>query len=476
MKYLDKKHKSIVEHEADRQLCDDLMDGQREVKAKGDKYLTRWRTEKPEQGGGDKYQIRLKDALLFPLFKHSIIKFVSMIKSKPETWQDEADAQNPLLLNMDGKGNNFRAWSGKILTEGLSVGVSGQLVYMDALPDNVTSLDAQQKAGIRPYFQGYEAEDIINFKYRNVSGKQVLSELRLKECELIPDPEEPANEKERDYILRLLLDDNGEYCQQLWIKADKGDEFIRHDKGVDYYPLFHGQRMKMIPFWFFGDIDEQPPLMDLANINKTHYNAFSYKLTSLRAYANPILVLSGANHDPNKTINIDTLVEIASPDGKMFFVSPGSDGYAPMVDEVKNLEMLASIIGANEIAPRDIAASANVTATATMVGQSGQTCNLADYAISTSKTLSELLTFMFSWADKGFNRVVKVDLNTDFLPKSWAPEQVRLWFDSGMISYPTAYSMGKGLGITYANDTPEKEQAAIGEQQPAMLPTNASGL
>ena len=465
MKGLDKKHKSIVKHEEDRKLCDDLMDGQREVKVKGDTYLTRWRTE--QNNGSEDFNSRKKDALLMPLFSHSIIKFVSMVQSKPETWVDEADSMNPLLLNMDGKGNNFRAWSGKILTDGLSVGVSGQLVYMDSLPDNVTSLDAQQKAGIRPYSQCYEAEDIINFKYRNVSGKQVLSEIRLKECELIPDPDEPANEKERDYILRLLLDENGEYCQQLWIKADKSDEFIRHDKGVDYYPLFHGQRMTMIPFWFFGDIDEQPPLMDLANINLLHYNVYSGMLWSLRMFSCPILF--GAGFDTDEDIDITKFVAVRNQQATMGFIQPGSDGFAPMTQQIKELEMSAAIIGTNELLPKDIAQAANVTATSTMVGQSGQTCNLADYAIGTSKTLSELLTFMFAWADKGFSRAVKVDLNTDFLPKDWTPEQVRLWFDSGMISYPTAYSMGKGLGMAYAQDTPEKEQAAIGELSPAMI-------
>lgn len=464
MKGLDKKHKSITEHEADRKLCDDLMDGQRKVKDKGDTYLTRWRAERDQ--GSDDFKSRLKDALLKPLFKRSITQFSAMIQSKPETWQDEADSMNTLLLNMDGKGGNFRDWSGKILTEGLSVGVSGQLVHMDELPENVTSLDAQQKAGIRPYSQCYEADDIINWKYRNVGGKQVLSEIRLKECELYPDPEEPVNEKERDYILRLLLDENGEYCQQRWIKADKSDAFIRHDDSVDVYPLFHGQRMTMIPFWFFGDIDEAPPLIELANINLLHYNVYSGMLWSLRMFSCPILMLAG--FDTDKDVDITKAVVVRDPQARGEFIQPGSDGFAPMTQQIKELEMSAAIIGTNELLPKDIAQAANVTATSTMVGQSGQTCNLADYAISTSKKLSELLTFMFSWADKGFNRAVKVDLNTDFMPKSWTPEQVRLWFDSGMISYPTAYSMGKGLGITYANDTPEKEQAAIGEQAPTM--------
>ena len=471
MKGLDKPHKSIKEHEADRQLCDDLMDGQREVKDKGDKYLTRWRTE--QNNNNDDFKSRLKDALLIPLFSHSVIKFVSMIQSKSETWQDEADSMNPLLLNMDGKGGNFMDWSGKILTEGLSVGVSGQLVYMDALPTDVTTADAQQKAGIRPYSQAYEAEHIINWKYRNVSGRQVLSEIRLKECELIQDPDEPVNDKESKYILRLLLDDNGFYCQQRWIKADKSDDFIRHDDGVDIYPLFHGQRMTMIPFWFFGDIDEQPPLMDLANINLLHYNVYSGMLWSLRMFSCPILMLAGFDTDAD--VDITKAVVVRDPQAHGGFIQPGSDGFAPMTQQIKDLEAAAAIIGTNELLPKDIAQAANVTATSTMVGQSGQTCNLADYAISTSKTLSELLTFMFSWSDKGFNRKVKVTLNTDFLPKSWTPEQVRLWFDSGMISGETSYSMGKGLGITYAGADWEKESAKIGEQSPAMLPTQNMG-
>jgi phage terminase large subunit len=64
----------------------------------------------------------------------------------------------------------------------------------------------EQKAGIRPYLKNIPLENLIGWKSAVVAGKEVLTQIRIKECATEPDPENPWQDKDVDQIRVITRD------------------------------------------------------------------------------------------------------------------------------------------------------------------------------------------------------------------------------------------------------------------------------
>jgi hypothetical protein len=169
-----------------------------------------------------------------------------------------------LAANCDGAGASLYQQSQATTKAVLETGRHGLYVdYSEAL------------AG--PIIKAYRAEDIINWRTANMGGKTVLTMVVLAEEAEIDDGYETVCVPQ----WRELLLEEGKFIVRLWQKPTKEAEPIQI--GDDIMPRSVGAPLDFIPFQFIGAqsndpaIDE-PPLYDLAYLNRAHYrNSADYE-------------------------------------------------------------------------------------------------------------------------------------------------------------------------------------------------------
>ena len=174
-----------------------------------------------------------------------------------------------LIDNADGKGCGLREVAQKVTAKVISDARYGILVDMPSSPVNDNgervALTRQQNESSEflPKWIQYTADQII---YTRTNGTSTsVDEIRL--TEIRSEPKGKFEWEDVTYIRRLVMID-GVYHNQLW--TDK-DEIVS-----DVEPIANGQKLKSIPFQFFGSDDNSPeysklPLYDLANVNLGHF-------------------------------------------------------------------------------------------------------------------------------------------------------------------------------------------------------------
>ncbi|MBS9780961.1 MAG: DUF4055 domain-containing protein [Gammaproteobacteria bacterium] len=177
-----------------------------------------------------------------------------------------------LQTDCDGAGVSIYQQSQSALTQVLKLG--RHCLFVDYPKTNGEVSIAQKKqAYLRPHIVSIDTEQVINWRTEKVGGVTKLTLVVIQESKETYD--EFATQSEIQYRV-LSLDKNG-YRVRIF---DKDCE----PTGEDYYPTdATGSKWDIIPFVFIGsenndaDIDE-PPLLDLANLNLAHYrNSADYE-------------------------------------------------------------------------------------------------------------------------------------------------------------------------------------------------------
>ncbi|MCP4248318.1 MAG: DUF4055 domain-containing protein, partial [bacterium] len=101
-----------------------------------------------------------------------------------------------------------------------------------------------------------------------------LTHVRLFEMASLPHPGDEFRSLEAEQIRVLDLDGEGFYRQRVF----RFGEGVWRQFGPDILPLMAGRRITFIPFIFLGPKDNRaapakPPLLDLVNLNLSHYRS-----------------------------------------------------------------------------------------------------------------------------------------------------------------------------------------------------------
>lgn len=213
----------------------------------------------------------------------------------------------PAQLNLDEvyqDGRTFLRGLRDTTKEVLTANQYGILLDMPAVKQTTPQVQAIE----------YLAEQIISWSYgKDKSGKTVLTSVLL--LEHVPD-ESALN------IFEGLLKDR---CRMLALDPVTG-EYFQYEASAEYfntmkllpaetdekkvYPTIRGQRLKYIPFYFFGidhgaTVPSKPLLLDIAHLNIAHYQD-SATLTMARHYVgSPIYVAKYANPTLDPSVNVE---------------------------------------------------------------------------------------------------------------------------------------------------------------------------
>lgn len=342
----------------------------------------------------------------------------------------------------------FETFAGETGKEVFLTGRYGVLVDMPKQPEVAPDVELTD-VEMRPYCVGYRAEQIINWRTERQGGDEVLTMVVLEERVEVKDEKDPfKNDAVCQFRVVLLRD--GICIQQLWRARTGGigDEYELYGDEVEL--MRRGDNLTFIPFVFIGALNlspdlEQPPLLDLADVNLGHWRNSVDLEHGLHLVALPTPWVSGAKGRGDGAVDMGPGVrwelEVNGSAGMLEFTGQGLLAISNAMEEKK--KQMASLGGRLlEDAP-----TTAETMGAVKLRHSGETASLRTVAQSLEQGLTHVLQFCLWW--DGFDEVpsdveASVELNKEYLNVRATPQEIQVALTSlqaGGISYETWYAL-----------------------------------
>ena len=223
------------------------------------------------------YRERLNRPTLFNASARTLDGLVGMVMRKPVIITGTAKERlQPFLNDVTlalGDKCDINDFCSDMLEEKLEVSGGGYLVER---PDtNTQGMTTAEVAALnlRCYIAEYDIESIVDWRFDRVNNSSQLVMVRLVETvdEWISDIERNCVEQERRLLLLPVTNpETGnvsyQYVQQIWRENEKNELILVGQK----IPLMNGFPLPYIPF--VADLDDcKPPLIDLVNVNLSHF-------------------------------------------------------------------------------------------------------------------------------------------------------------------------------------------------------------
>ena len=293
-----------------------------------------------------------------------------------------------------------------------------------------------------------------------MDGKRI-TQLILEEEEYIATSEFEGDEQ---CFYRVLdLDEMGNYRQRKFIEKDK--YFIQ--VGDDIFPQMNGKPLKEIPFYFLGDADELPLLIDLVDLNISHYMTTADLENGCHFTGIPQPWLAGVQLPDGVTLSVGGVNAWVFPDpsAKAQYLEFSGQGLGALEKRLELKEKQMAALGAKMLSDSVTAE----TATGASLRSTGEFSVLAQLSDRVGKVLSRACSFMHLWA--GLPEVA-IKLNADYLPAKMTPQElqalVAAWQAGGISSMTLFNNLQQGELIA-AEVTFEDEMAQIAEQAPVLV-------
>lgn len=391
--------------------CRDVNEGEDAVKKAGETYL-------PTLGGqdGKEYEAYKSRALFYNATARTIQAISGAIFRKPvQTIPD-----SPYVKDR----------AQEVIEEVFEVGRYGILVDLP-------------KDGGEPYFVGYEAEQIINWRYQTIGDEEVLTMVVLREefSEVSPDDSFVSIEKSR--YRELILNSDGVYQQNVYIEeentATKKTEVVLQSSTI---PVAKGVPLNEIPFVFFGPCElsadpDKPPLLDLVNVNLSHYRTSADLEHGRHFTALPTAWVAGFDTETELRIGAGTAWVTNNVQARAGFLEFTGQGLAALEKAMEQKEHLMAVLGARlfESSKGGVEAAETVR-----LRQSADTATASSIANLVSRGLQKAYQWYlnFQLTPEGTEAVVKLnsDVIDSVMTSADAVSMVTLW-QQGAISRDT---------------------------------------
>ena len=429
---VDTKNSEYHEYYEIWERCEHAAEGQDEIHKEGIKYLPRLSGQTDAE-----YHAYKQRALYYNATARTIDGLTGMLFLKPEVITAPTAMDN-IIADVTMGGLSLHQFAEIISEEVITIGRCGVLVDYPPIVNAVTLAQAQAQ-GARPYATMYDAESIINWKTGRINNVEHLTLVVLEE-EYEVEGDEFESKCEPQWRV-LDLGDGGIYRQRVFRK-DKRGEFILVD---EIYPQINGKALNKIPFEFFGVRDnspcvDKPPLLDLVDVNLSHYRTTADYEHGLHFTGLPTPVVTGYySDDKSASLRIGSGTAWLLPDAqsKAFYLEFTGQGLGELREALRSKEAMMATLGARILAPEKRAAESAQTAN---IHRSSENSVLASISQSISIGLTHVMEYLRDWSN--ITGDVKVELNRDFIPNSMTAQDldslVKAW-QSGSISHQTLF-------------------------------------
>ncbi|OGB23343.1 MAG: hypothetical protein A3I66_01370 [Burkholderiales bacterium RIFCSPLOWO2_02_FULL_57_36] len=441
--------------------CRDVAAGQDAVHAAQEEYLPKLKEQTPTD-----YEAYVTRAIFYNATWRTIAGLLGMLYRKPPTI-DVPESVKPLLEDVTMNGVPFHVFSQKVAEESLSVGRVGVLVDYPMASPEMTLADAAE-LNLRPTMCMYKSESIINWRTRRVNNKTVLClvVLAFKYVEQVDEFEEKSENRFR--VLDLDPTTGDTYRMRVFTVDDKGNNILLETS----VPLMGSKPLDFIPFTFIGvdditpDVDE-PPLIDLVDLNLSHYRTTADYEHGCHFTGLPTAVVSGYSPKTDDEgrpieklyIGSQSAWVFTDPNAKASFLEFTGQGLGALERNLDRKEAQMAILGARMLEGQKKAAEAAETAG---IHRSGENSVLSSAAQTLSIGLKKSLETFCLWG--GANAEVTFELNRDFFPMPMDYRMLKELVNAlqkGGISFETFFENLKKGEVISSTITMEEEQTRI---------------
>jgi len=422
------KHTRYQYHAPDWFLLRDLVAGSRAVKAAGSKYL-------PIPGGmdSDEYNAYKNRAVVYGALGRTEQGLRGAIFRKELTHEGYHDEEH--LKDVTLQGESLQSVARTVIDEVLEVGRVGVLV------------DTKENAE-RPWMALYTAENIVNWRTeRDAKGKEIITLLVLREDRDKIDPDD-SFKTIRIERYRVLQTVDGFYQYTIWEADDttKKDSFKIVEGPI--MPTRNGKKMDFVPFVIINSSGltlkiNKPPLLDLAEVNISHYVTSADLEHGAHYTALPMAYFAGFSTDTKIKMGSSNVMVSDSSDAKAGYLEYTGQGLNSLQEIKQDKQRLMAVLGARLLEEQTKSSEAYDSRRLRLSGETGTLADIVDIA---SEGLTKALNYMEWWQTKPEKAVVK--LNNDFLDQSLDPQTLSALFaalQSGEISFDTwFYNLKRG--------------------------------
>lgn len=466
--------------------CRDVAAGQDAVHAGSTTYLPKLKAQE-----NDDYNSYVARAGFYNATWRTISGLVGMLFRKPPKIEVPEEIR-PLLEDVNGQGQPFQLLLQMVSEEALKCGRLAVLVDYPEAPPNISMADAIA-LNLRPTMHVYSTFSVINWRMGQVNNQTVLTMAVLKETEWVPTDEYTGRDEDRWRVLDLVdmplpgtAAVGKRYRQRVYKlkgdqKAAQATNVVQFEQvGTDVYPTMpNGMPLDYIPLVIMGtddvsdDVDE-PPLIDLVDLNLSHYRTMADYEHGCHFTALPTLFLAGFKKDnPNDKVYVgsETAIVSTSPDAHGEYIEFSGAGLGALERNLERKEKQMAILGARMLEPQQRQVEAADTAA---IHRKGEESTLSSIAQALSLGMTKALKWFCSWAGVMDTEGVLVELNRNFFPKPMTPAMLSALLAGWQQGAPGLSDQGlfeqlQEGEIVREDVTLEEEQARIAERQREQL-------
>ena len=243
-------------------------------------------------------------------------------------------------------GLSLHQFAEMVAEEVVKIGRCDVLVDHPPMTEALTVAQAESM-GMRPYMRLYDAESIINWRTDRIDGAEMLTLVVLEEEYKIFEDEFKYECKTQWRVLDLP---EGIYRQRVFRKDDRGNFVLAET----IYPTSQGRPLARIPFEFFGIRDntpcvDKPPLLDLVEVNLSHYRTTADYEHGLHFTGLPTPVVTGFYSDAQDAqlrIGSGTAWLLPDPTSKAFYLEFTGQGLSELREALRAKEAMMATLGA----------------------------------------------------------------------------------------------------------------------------------
>jgi hypothetical protein len=281
----------------------------------------------------DAYRTRVDRSVLSPYTSRLIETAAGAILRKPiqitgdQYWLDLAE-------DIDGLGSSINEYTRRALVSSLTYGHSAILVDYPAAA-GALNLAEERAMGRRPYFVHVDAPQI--WGWRKETGTNRLLQVRIHDYDV-----RPLNEFGEEQIEQMRVIYPGRY--DLYTLGQDVVEFTASGgyslDEIPLVPIYSNRR---------GLLVSQPPLLDIANLNITHYQRQADLIHALHIAAMPTLVLEGWDDTTGSaTMGVNYAIAM-QPGNKAYYVQADATSFDAQMAELQSLEQQMSTLGVTKL-------------------------------------------------------------------------------------------------------------------------------
>ena len=272
----------------------------------------------------DAYETRVQRSVLSPYTVRLIDNAAGLILRRPIII-DGDDFWKTWSENVDGLGSSLNEYARRALVSALCYGHSGILV--DFPPDpGVTTLFEERQLGRRPYFNHIDAYQIWGWRQESPIPNSPLNQIRLHEFATIPEGKFGQTRVER---MRVIYPEKYEVYQRNGEVYGDTSPVGTQEIGLIETGELPFNQIPFVPIYTnrTGMLTSSPPLIDIANLNITHYQRQADLIHALHIAAMPILVMEGWDDADDSTAVGVNYGMITTPGNKVYYVNADAGAF-----------------------------------------------------------------------------------------------------------------------------------------------------